>query len=190
MDIDIIDGFYFLHTIGASLSQSFSKVAKTILLKICNTKASEMHMVFDRYFSPSIKDCTREKRKRNAEYISYSIVGPNQIRPTDFLKSLRNRKFKEALVSFLSEYWANDSVATILQGKKVFISVGDRCFSYQVIGNHVAKSEETNYTCSHEEADTRIIFSLSKAAPTSRAVIKSLDTDILIILLGNINCQK
>lgn len=34
---------------------------------------------------------------------------------------------------------------------------------------------------------TRIIFHLSKAASTSRALIKALDTDIIIILLGNIH---
>lgn len=56
VDIDIIDGFYFLYTIGASLPQSFEKVSETILVKICNTGASEIHIVFDRYFSPSIKD--------------------------------------------------------------------------------------------------------------------------------------
>lgn len=48
VDIDIIDCFCFLHTIGAFLPQSFGNVSETVLSKICNTKASEVHIVFDR----------------------------------------------------------------------------------------------------------------------------------------------
>lgn len=85
-------------------------------------------------------------------------------------------------MSFLSEHWANDSLASIFQNKKVFLTVEERYFSYRVLENHVVRVEEVNYTCHHEEADTRIIYHISKANPTARVVIKASDTDVLIIV--------
>lgn len=34
---------------------------------------------------------------------NYVISGPDQIRPTDFVKELKNSKFKEALVNCLTK---------------------------------------------------------------------------------------
>ena len=48
VDIEVIDGFYFLHLCGNSLPQTFGKVAESVLCKICNTSAREIHIVFDR----------------------------------------------------------------------------------------------------------------------------------------------
>ena len=88
---------------------------------------------------------------------------------------------------FLADYWENDHLATIIQNKKIFLTVDHQCYSYQVCENSVSKTEETKYECYHEEADTRIIFHASKAEPGSRILIKASDTDVLIILLGNMH---
>ncbi|KAK9881333.1 hypothetical protein WA026_015459 [Henosepilachna vigintioctopunctata] len=93
IDIEIIDGFHLLHNLGPSVPQSFGKIAEFILKKICNSTASEIHLIFDRSLSPSIKDSERSTRKEDE--ISYAITGPLQSRPTDFNKSLNNPKFKE-----------------------------------------------------------------------------------------------
>lgn len=49
---------------------------------------------------------------------------------------------------------------------------------------------DENYECYHEEADTRIFFHLNKCSPQQKILIKSLDTDVLIICLGNIHKFK
>lgn len=49
------------------------------------------------------------------------------------------------------------------------------------------RTEQTNYECNHEEADTRIMFHISKVLPTSNILVKAFDTDVLIILLDNIH---
>lgn len=41
--------------------------------------------------------------------------------------------------------------------------------------------------CDHEEADTRIVYHISKVPEHSNILIRASDTDILIILLGNIH---
>lgn len=52
-DIEIIDGFYFLHLVKV-LPQTFGKIAKLVLQKLTNTGATEIHLIFDQYFQPSI----------------------------------------------------------------------------------------------------------------------------------------
>lgn len=34
VDIEIIDGFYYLHQIGSTLPQTFGKIAESILMKL------------------------------------------------------------------------------------------------------------------------------------------------------------
>lgn len=49
------------------------------------------------------------------------------------------------------------------------------------------KTDETDLHCHHEEADTRMMYHLSKLESHSKIMIKAFDTDILVILLGNIH---
>lgn len=117
--------------------------------------------------------------------VFYTIVGPKQTRPNDFSKSLKNIKFKEAVVLFFSEFWTNDSVAEILGEKTVFLTLEEKCFSYHAQGGGVIKSEVPELLCFHEEADTRMIFHVSKLKPNSRIMLKATDTDVLILLLSH-----
>ena len=78
-------------------------------------------------------------------------------------------------------------MASILNEKKVFLTVQERRLSFRSVDNAVISSEEKSYTCFHEEADTRIIYHISKVKPRSKIMIQATDTDILIILLGNMH---
>lgn len=185
VDVDIIDGFYFLYHLGPSVPQTFDKIADLILSKICSTVASEIHIVFDQYFTPSIKDS--ERCNRNEFDIPYAILGPSQKRPNDFYKALRNIKFKEALVAFVTEYWGTISLPLFFHNKKLYVTNKDQCFSYQNAGDSVVKTIAEDFACNHEEADTRIIYHLSKLANNTKVMVKASDTDILVIILGNIH---
>lgn len=185
IDVDVIDGFYFLYLLGQNVPQTFDKIAELILRKICTIDASKIHFIFDTYVTPSIKDSKRLYRQE--QDIPYAIKGPAQTRPTDFLKSLKNYRFKDAIVLFLFEYWKNNAMASVILNKKVFITIQERCFLFVAVDGHMIKKEETDFTCHHEEVDTRIIFHISKLKVNSNIMIKASDTDILIILLGNIH---
>ncbi|GBP54381.1 hypothetical protein EVAR_29457_1 [Eumeta japonica] len=80
VDIEIIDGFYYMYQIGATLPQTFGKLAESILIKLCAKKAKEVHIVFDRYLKPSIKDCERQNREGNATPLEVEniILGDSQ----------------------------------------------------------------------------------------------------------------
>lgn len=185
VDVDVIDGFYFLYHLGPSIPQTFDKIAELILSKICNTTASAIHIIFDQYFIPSIKDT--ERSNRHEIDVPYTISGPSQKRPSDFYKSLKNIKFKEALITFISEYWYNNSIVPFLRNKKVYITNKSECFSFQTVNDAVMKTVEQDFICNHEEADTRIIYHLNKLEKNSNVMVKASDTDILVILLGNIH---
>ena len=43
------------------------------------------------------------------------------------------------------------------------------------------------YRCSHEEADSRMLFHLSKCSTSSNIVTRTVDTDVLIIALGSLH---
>ena len=145
--------------------------------------ATEIHVIFDRYLWPSIKN--RERKDQGGIDVAYPIVGPKQTRSNDSLKSLRNKKFKKAVILFLSKFWADDSKVGILGSKKVFLTLEEKCFSYQVQRGCVIITEGTKLQCFHEEADTRMIFHIYKSKPDSTIMVKATDTDVFILLLSH-----
>lgn len=46
---------------------------------------------------------------------------------------------------------------------------------------------EANFKCFHEEADTRIVYHLSKLAGNPKVMVKASDIDVLVIILGNMH---
>lgn len=76
-------------------------------------------------------------------------------------------------------------MASIIKNKKIYITVEDQCFSFFVNDLVVTKVLENDFQCFHEEADTRIIFHISRCHPNTKVMVNASDTDILVILLGN-----
>ena len=62
IDIKIIDGMFFLH-LFVNLPATFGALATLIFKQVCKQKGNEIHLVFDKTISPSIKDCDRNKRR-------------------------------------------------------------------------------------------------------------------------------
>ncbi|GFX66461.1 uncharacterized protein TNCV_1291421 [Trichonephila clavipes] len=85
--------------------QTFDGISKKFLKMISQFKSPRIDIVFDQYFTPSIKDCERLRRNETTSRVS---IGPNQIRHHNFASELKNTQFKEALVNFFIDHWAND----------------------------------------------------------------------------------
>ena len=160
IDITIIDGMFFLH-LFPDLPSTFGSVASHILRQICRQKGNETHLIFDKIISPSIKDCERTKRALSRSTV-YQITGPEQKRPTNWLQALRQDKFKEALVEFLTNHWSDNSFASSFGQKKIFSNCGNTCYSYASNGANVTGRIDEQFHSTHEEADSRMIFHLSK----------------------------
>jgi hypothetical protein len=88
-DIIIIDSIFFF-----DIPSTFGKLALHIMEKLCRTEAKEVHLVFDSYKSPSIKDCGRSSRANEYSEVIFSKTGPDQKCPSNFVQSLRSNSFK------------------------------------------------------------------------------------------------
>ncbi|CAH2096461.1 unnamed protein product [Euphydryas editha] len=189
-DFVLIDGFFLLHCIK-DVPRTFEGISKKILQMLTNYSAPNVHLIFDRYYQPSIKDYERCMRGRQETDREYVISGPQQVRPPEFAKELRNDNFKTALVSFLIDHWESDSVAEFIGRKKILLN-HIKCYLYEVDNNNkVVKTESNEFSCPwHEEADTKIVFHAMNINYAANITVRCSDTDILIILLGNMHHRK
>ena len=122
IDVVIVDGLFFLHLLP-DLPETFGSVSKFILKRLCSLSHNR---VFGRTITPSIKDIERGSRARGMDRCAaYEITGPTQKRPNNFLLSLRNNEFKNALVQFLIKSWEDDSNASILGSIELFATCGE-----------------------------------------------------------------
>lgn len=192
-DVMMIDGFFFLHTLRDIADQTYSKISTSILKKVVAYKANTIHLIFDQYFFPSIKDYERNKRGSPSEK-QYKIAADMRLNST-FSVELRNSNFKKAFLEFLIENWKLDEKAEFFENKTVLLNY-DECHEYKAVVDSnnkksVSHSINTIYTAPrHEEADTRIVYSVSKLNFDGKVIIKCDDTDIFIILLGNMHKLK
>lgn len=74
--------------------------------------------------------------------------------------------------------------------RKIYLNFRN-CQSYQVANEEVQSSVVEDFCCSsYEEADTKIIYHACNFTEQSTVVIRASDTDILIIMIGNMAQMK
>ncbi|XP_041981090.1 uncharacterized protein LOC121736526 [Aricia agestis] len=182
-DVLIIDGFFLLHTLK-DIPRTFGDISKKILHILCKHNVERIDLIFDRYFCPSIKD-TEHGLRKNVKSTDFRISGPQQVRPSDFAKELKNIKFKDALVKFIINNWSEQDMAHIIANKIININ-HDMCYEYSVKDGFVIQTINEDLTCQeHEEADTKIVYHVCQMKQRGKVTIRCSDTDILIIMLGN-----
>ena len=181
IDVTVIDAMFFLH-LHTNLPISFGGVSTYLLKRILDCTSNIIHFVSDKYITPSVKDC--ERIERASDSTSYQITGASQKRPSNWLVALRNSKFKESLIEFLMKSWDDDLLAEMLQQKVLYANSGNICYKFEVIGGKMVKSEVNYLYSTHEEADSRMFFHLTNVSSPANAVVRTADTDCLIIALG------
>ena len=194
VDVYLIDGNFYLHLL-CDVPHHFGGVARSLLAKICALRTSEVHLVFDQIQNPSIKDYERDSRAGELDRtLNYQIVGDSQRRPADFRNALRNDAFKDSFIGFLVTSWNDNSLASMIGNKTIFITHRSSCFRFTAVEGKVVREEEQTLYSTHEEADTRLFFhlaSLPEVQSTERnVVIRSNDTDVLVIALGQASVIK
>ena len=77
-NVDVVDAIFSLH-LQKTIPGTFGTLSIYLLTRICAENGSELHIVFDKAQSPSIKDCERDERSKNVSRESnYQITGPGQ----------------------------------------------------------------------------------------------------------------
>ncbi|GFW58986.1 hypothetical protein TNCV_2830921 [Trichonephila clavipes] len=82
------------HADGSICKTDKAQLIKVFEKKISKFKSHRIHIVFDQYFTPSIKYCERLRRNETTSTVS---IGPNQIRHPNFAEPilLENRNTKQ-----------------------------------------------------------------------------------------------
>ncbi|CAG9762688.1 unnamed protein product [Ceutorhynchus assimilis] len=165
-DIHIIDGFYLLHRLK-NVPDTYGKIS-SLILNIISKNRKEAHIVFDLFRTPSIKDY--EHDKRGEEEIYFDIKRENK----------RRVEFKD---------WASDGHVLACVGKKIMLNY-DRCYSYKVSNNKMLREIDYDFTCFHEEADTKIVFHVCQLHKNYRVQVHCTDSDIPVIMLTNFKFRR
>lgn len=88
----------------------YRKISEYIL-KIIIYNRKEVHIIFDKYKQPSIKDYEHEKRVNDETNYDFHS---NTKRPADFSALLRNQNFKQKFVEFLIKDWSKQEYLPII----------------------------------------------------------------------------
>ena len=187
VDVVLANGMFFLH-LHSDLPEIFGLARRSILRKLCSSFSSKrIDTVFDKTVTPSIKDKERDIRAQGLDRnTAYEMSGPVQNRPNDFVGALRNNAFKQALIKILVISWENDANANIIQDLQIYATCGYQCFSFKDEGGKFRKVEETFLKCSHEEADSQMLFHAKSINAPNTLVIRTADRDVSIVTLCNL----
>lgn len=96
--------------------QTYDGISKKFMSTISQMKCIRIDVVFEQYFSPSIKDCERLRREEATSSVS---ISPNQVRPHNFAAELKNIQFKEALINFFIEHWDREDMVSFIDNKNI-----------------------------------------------------------------------
>ena len=83
----------------------------------------------------------------------------------------------------MAQVWSNDSSSEILRFKVLFLNNDDTCWRYKSV-NGCVLTEVNNLSWSQEEADTRMFYHLFSTQSGNNVVLRTSDTDCLIIGLS------
>jgi hypothetical protein len=172
--VKVIDGAALVHILPTNSVRTFDEYASDVFLRHIRQQlegARRVDVVWDEYRKKSIKESVREKRGKGKRR---KVSGQNKLpgQWQDFLKDPEN---KEELFAFLSETIEN---STFPPEKEVVVTFGQNVI--------VRGSDHSMPPCDHEEADSRMLLHLQDALQQGArdCLIRTVDTDVLIILIG------
>lgn len=80
---------------------------------------------------------------------------------------------------------SKNKMAEYIGSKLLYVNF-HKCYKFRADAGEVSRTSEDNFSClEHEEADTKIVYHVCKLPSRLNYLIRCSDTDILIILLGN-----
>ena len=82
------------------------------------------------------------------------------------------------------EAWKDDSCARTLKNKTVYANYNNYCYKYRAENGVTVSTDEDQFFSSHKEADNRMFFYLNHALPGNTVVMRTDDTNSLVIALG------
>jgi len=176
VDCKIFDGAVLAHTLSAATATTFDDYAQSMflpfLLRELQYVRDRIDVVWDQYLPSSIKASTRERRGSGV----CLKVNPRTKIPSKWNDFLLDSSNKDELFSFLTQKVADGDWPA---EKGIYITNGTTVVSRGT--SHVMSD------CTHEEADSRIVFHIVHALQhgAKKVQVRTVDTDVLVILVGH-----
>ena len=178
--VNVLDGNALLQACS-HLPETFEDLAKQVFC--CLPKSRVTHFLTDSYKEVSIKQLERNCRGQSAKFY---ISGPKTKLPRDFKAFLQNSNNKRQLIKLFLVEWRK--YTRYLQGRTVYFVDEEDCWMLTSDGHAVTCTLASDLCSDHEEADTRVILHCIHASrmseQTTPIVVRSPDTDVLILLLS------
>lgn len=184
IDVEIVDGFYLLNRLYESPSK-YGQFAMYFLRHICSTEAREIHVIFDKHKTPSIKDVHVSIRKElYGEPSEFKITGQNQERKGALKKCLTNDNFTEELAAFLIKHWTDckEEVSSYLNSKRVFVSYGSKCHVFMINKDVEMGQISQIYGNNHIEVETKIMLHIEKIR-AKNILVRTYNSDTILVYL-------
>ncbi len=104
-------------------------------------------------------------------------------------KSMRSGTFKATLTQFLLQDWSGkEYICQPIRETTLFVTAGDKCFRLKADDSvsEVVQVEIAVLTCTHEEADARMLLNAAHAADHAipAVIIRSPHSDVAVIALS------
>ena len=174
----IIDGMSIVRKTNGN-QRTFGEICNTIhnTVLLESGQSDRIDLVFDVYQEKSIKNAERVKRGAAHRTQYKTILPSHKIKQwQSFLKDSNN---KCSFIRFLCKEWRNDKYCSKLKQVTLFVAYDRECWKLTADG----AVQVDSLACSHEEADTRMLFHAKKAAENRKdaVVIVCEDTDVLVL---------
>lgn len=181
VNVSMFDGGLLMHEILPSHNKStYSKIARDFIVKLASAPGGEVHLLLDRYITPSIKDPELQKRGRIKDN-TYQITGPEQQQKQKGSELLNDACFKEQFGRFLLMEAQKAHYSPVVGGKTIYISHGGDCVRIRNRWGQMEVNEPEEMQGKHEEADTLIAFHIGRVK-RGTVVVRSSDTDVAVVL--------
>ena len=169
-----IDGAALVHLLPVNNVSTFDEYASMVFVPHIAKqlqKSTRVDLVWDTDIDNSVKSSTRQKRGKG---IRRKVAGKHKV-PGYWREFLQDEINKKELFDFLSQKIAS---AEYPDGKEVFVTSG--------MGVLTKGTSRQMIPCDHEEADTRLMVHVidSLNAGCSKCLVRTVDTDVVVILVG------
>lgn len=185
----VIDVMHWVRRLSFAKDDKFSAIAlryKQAILSEVPANAVAVHMCFDRYRSPSMKEATRQSRIGKQKPVKIYDVSDQYKAPdpSEFFACSTN---KAQLLAYLCNKLCQDELqSSSPDSTKMYLGGGFSEETKSVMLQHGSVTAVPALESTHEEADTRIIlhtlysFQVDKV---ERVIVHSSDTDVIVLCI-------
>ena len=174
VDVLLLDGAAIVNMLKPTgACKTFAEYSQFVFIPYVTRElesVKRVDVVWDRYLSNSLKDCTRRKRGNG----SRRRVQPDTKIPGNWAAFLRVDENKVELFHFLAK-----QLITISNVRGQVVTTKDE----SVLFNNERHDITNLAPCGHEEADTRLLLHVADAANQgfTKVVVRTVDTDVVVI---------